>query len=41
MAIAALVSFAILLVAWITAPDKPRMAARAEFVSQEVEPLAA
>ena len=41
MVIAALVSFAILLVAWIAAPDRPRAAAPVAVVRAEAEPIAA
>ena len=41
MVIAALVSFAILLVAWIVAPDRPRTGAAVEIVTAEAEPIAA
>lgn len=41
MVIAALVSFAILLVAWIVAPDRPHAAAPVEVVAAEAQPLAA
>ncbi len=41
MVIAALVSFAILLFAWIVAPDRPRAAAPMELVDAEAEPIAA
>lgn len=41
MVIAALVSFAILLIAWIAAPDRPRPAAAPEVVAAEAQPMAA
>ena len=41
MVIAALVSFAILLVAWILAPDRQRRAPAAEIVATEGKPIAA
>lgn len=41
MVTAALVSFAILLIAWIAAPDHPRAAAAAEVMTAEAEPIAA
>jgi hypothetical protein len=41
MVIAALVSFAILLVAWIVAPDRPRTAAAVEIITPGAEPIAA
>ena len=41
MVIAALVSFAILLVAWIVAPDRPRTRPAVEIVAAEVEPVPA
>ena len=41
MVIAALVSFGILLVAWIVAPDRQRTGPAVEIVATEVEPIAA
>jgi hypothetical protein len=41
MVIAALVSFAILLVAWTVAPDRPRTEPAVEIVAAEVKPMAA
>ncbi|HEX2844756.1 MAG TPA: hypothetical protein VHP64_05850 [Candidatus Limnocylindria bacterium] len=41
MVIAALVSFGILLVAWIVAPDRQRTAPAIEIVPAEVKPVAA
>ena len=41
MEFAALASFAILFIAWLVAPDRPRATATAEFVPQEAEPVAA
>lgn len=41
MELAALASFAILLVAWIFAPDRPRAAAAAKTGMLDPEPLAA
>ncbi len=41
MVIAALVSFAILLVAWIVAPDRQRTRPAVEIVATEAEPIAA
>ena len=41
MVIAALVSFAILLVAWIVAPDRQRTRPAVEVIPAEVKPIAA
>lgn len=41
MVIAALVSFAILLVAWILAPDRPRRAVEVSAIPAEVKPVTA
>ena len=40
MVTAALVSFAILLVAWIAAPDRPRTARPVEYAATEAQPVA-
>jgi len=41
MEIAALASFAVLFCAWLLAPDRPRTASAAEFISHEAEPVVA
>jgi hypothetical protein len=41
MELAALASFAILVIAWIIAPDRPRTAVALDTVAAEAQPIAA